>query len=1037
MTVHCVACTRLQVNVLDYAPSSTTSVFSDASYTMPISVDNVEDAPTVVVSGKGVLAPHECTFLSGSSPVKVVDPVVANPVFSPEIKVRTVEISMRIRNKARGADLSPDEHLIFTSPSTPVIEVVRKHSNTTSVSDRRYVIKSTGFELPSKELNELVSSFRYVHTSLSIDPFTEELSDSRDRLVIFTVNNNDEARSETTIKLGQGESRPVVNLDTEVEGFDTYVADALSTKEASVPLFPNLAIEGDGLVRAVVRIEAATLEDRLQVAMPATMTQQGWSNRFINGELRIASTSTDGAAWAKLLQTVTYSGTVPKRVHVIVSTAAADSLPVTAHIQAPDTFSPMLDLNGDGTGNAITDRGYVVEYIQGSGPVTLLTGGSGRQGLTLIDPDSKILKQAIVRITNAQDCPDEALSVSVNLARIGLTATPGGYGTITISGSQSVSNYVKALNGVGYQNKASKPTTGKRLIEFVVTDAKEHTSRPVSVIVAVRITNDRPKMYVADDVQRFEVPQDIQDAENNGISVADLVNAEPTPMFTPDKMFFATCEVDTVKGCTFANAKAKCYNNAMQLCTQRQVHDTWRAEKHVPKDGVLFWTADEITKDPHAGFDLVANAKLEDIVITGGPKPDNHSAYALHTFVGAEKPRFLVARQKSFDLGGKEFGAVCCEPSPGAGKRAQAVFNMEGVAGTLNLWQASPQHATVVSLNFNGLEKRATAFTLNPLPVTDKPTAPIFGYSRESCAGPKTGARDLLFAKGALFGGLDEFDQNIQRNEITGKKSVSISFPDASLSLFGRESAIGYSMVIFDSRGEWLCATVQQLGQSLKTMEATFFSDLFTGSLTLQQPQDDPSAETSLFFNVEIDPAEKESVGLDFFWAVVNTGGKDCFASSDELKQKVVRPLRFDGAANAYRKVFAVDGLPLSGPNSIEDLQLIFMKKRDTFNKLTDHCAAMTLRIPRKVAKAQIKSTGDHDGVTFNFVQENQYTALKASAQYSALNTDVAVHAYPKLDGDPTACGVDVLGPVLYKLAASQSPAPVTGDEVLYQASKS
>lgn len=141
-----------------------------------------------------------------------------------------------------------------------------------------------------------------------------------------------------------------------------------------------------------------------------------------------------------------------------------------------NTFSPFV-------ASSLTTSGSTVTYTENSGPVAI------DDQLTLTDADSAMLNSAIVRITGNYDSTQDLLGFT---SQSGINGNwDSATGTLTLSGSASVTNYEAALRSVTYLNTSDTPSTSNRTISVTASD-NHLTSTAATRTIAVVATNDAP-----------------------------------------------------------------------------------------------------------------------------------------------------------------------------------------------------------------------------------------------------------------------------------------------------------------------------------------------------------------------------------------------------------------------------------------------------------------------------------------------------------------------------------------------------------------
>jgi hypothetical protein len=163
----------------------------------------------------------------------------------------------------------------------------------------------------------------------------------------------------------------------------------------------------------------------------------------------------------------------PKTIEFKVNDGELDSAPATKDVEIlAGNEAPVLDTT-DGA----------LSYTTGDGPVAV-------DNDIRVTDDSANLSGATVRVSsNFTAAEDE-------LAFVNQSGITGSYndttGTLTLTGTASVSDYQTALRSVTYENSSANPSTATRTISFQVTDSESAASNIATRDVEINQTNEAP-----------------------------------------------------------------------------------------------------------------------------------------------------------------------------------------------------------------------------------------------------------------------------------------------------------------------------------------------------------------------------------------------------------------------------------------------------------------------------------------------------------------------------------------------------------------
>ncbi len=159
----------------------------------------------------------------------------------------------------------------------------------------------------------------------------------------------------------------------------------------------------------------------------------------------------------------------------------------TIDINVYDSGAPQIDLDADNSSGQ-TGPNFTATFTEGSGPVAIVDSDDA----TITDPPpaTPTLESLTVRITNQLDGADEVLAADTSGTSITATYNSG-LGRLTLSGTDSLSNYQKVLRTITYENTSEYPDTTARAITFVGNDGTANTNVSTTTLTVVGV-NDQP-----------------------------------------------------------------------------------------------------------------------------------------------------------------------------------------------------------------------------------------------------------------------------------------------------------------------------------------------------------------------------------------------------------------------------------------------------------------------------------------------------------------------------------------------------------------
>ena len=154
------------------------------------------------------------------------------------------------------------------------------------------------------------------------------------------------------------------------------------------------------------------------------------------------------------------------------SSAVTSSVTVTAVNDAP-TVTPSTNL----------------AYTEGTGAVVI------DAGVTVSDPDSTSLSSATVQITGNYVAGQDILGFTNTASITGsFNAVTG---TMTLSGTDTIANYVAALRSVTYMNTSNAPSAALRTVTWNATDTSAGTGAGLTSTITVTSVNTPPAVVTS------------------------------------------------------------------------------------------------------------------------------------------------------------------------------------------------------------------------------------------------------------------------------------------------------------------------------------------------------------------------------------------------------------------------------------------------------------------------------------------------------------------------------------------------------------
>lgn len=174
---------------------------------------------------------------------------------------------------------------------------------------------------------------------------------------------------------------------------------------------------------------------------------------------------------------------------------------------------PTLDLNGGAAGTS-----YEAAFHATSGTISIVS-----RNLTLSDIDSETVSAVTITLQHRPDKDQESLLADTSDTAIS-AAYSNATGILTLSGSDTTTNYQKVLRTIRYRNNSPDPTITNRTITFIVSDGTNSSDIAQSTIVPPYQTN---LPLVAKNLRRSDEP-------NNDCRQAFPLTGNQTYQFLPN-----------------------------------------------------------------------------------------------------------------------------------------------------------------------------------------------------------------------------------------------------------------------------------------------------------------------------------------------------------------------------------------------------------------------------------------------------------------------------------------------------------------------
>ena len=245
-----------------------------------------------------------------------------------------------------------------------------------------------------------------------------------------------------------------------------------------------------------------------------------------NGILTLSGSDTV-SNYQQVLRTLTYQNTcdnldtTARTITFLANDGTDDSnLGTTTVTMIGQNDAAELDLDANNSSGE-TGANYAASFTEDGGAVLVVDGDA-----TLYDVDSANFQSLTVRILNLLNGSSESLSADTTGTSISASYNSSS-GILTLSGSDSVSNYQQVLRTVSYNNTAQNLNTSDRLITFVANDGSTNSNTGITT-VSMTAQNDAPTLDLDQDDSSGESGADFATTFTEGGSAVLIADTDAT-----------------------------------------------------------------------------------------------------------------------------------------------------------------------------------------------------------------------------------------------------------------------------------------------------------------------------------------------------------------------------------------------------------------------------------------------------------------------------------------------------------------------------
>ncbi|XP_040296699.1 uncharacterized protein LOC121008312 isoform X2 [Bufo bufo] len=191
---------------------------------------------------------------------------------------------------------------------------------------------------------------------------------------------------------------------------------------------------------------------------------------------------------------------------------------------------------------------------------------------------------------------------------------------------------------------------------------------------------------------------------------------------------------------------------------------------------------------------------------------------------------------------------VCVELKTITPREAAAAISMHGVSGRFTFRQESPFHPTRMTINLWQLRGRAGHYGIHSLPILPRQES-----GQDVCTAANTGKQwdplDVSSHSTTVRSGHSSWpagDLSGRHGTLHGLKNFTAMLIDWNLPMFGNNSIVGRSVVIYESGGSaWVCSTICLEGDAIRA--TAVFRKGVVGRIMFWQAQNDPYSDLTIY----------------------------------------------------------------------------------------------------------------------------------------------------------------------------------------------
>ena len=412
---------------------------------------------------------YSTTFIEGSSPLRITGDVTIEDMDNDPIVSATITL-------INSLDGSSEGFVLLTSFPSDMLSIM---NNSTSLT--------LGGAESAAVYERALENIAYINSA-------EEPDASQARTINFTITDGQfvSETATTTVQIILTNDPPHLDLGGNID-YETTFLEGSDAVRLSSPSFILLDNDNVTLQSATI-ILINPLDGNNEILTVNSTDVNTITVTQLTHQVIITGVA-DINTYSRLLSSTEYVNTLAnpaggrRMVEFVVSDGLLNSTVATAFVAFTLINNPpIVDLNGPELGGNFT-----TSFLEGSDAVNITN-----LEVIIRDVDSTTISSGMVHLTNPIDERLEGLLLRNQDTTLTVVFSNDN-STLLITGAADASVYSTTFQQLQYYNTAEEPTTGERLITFIVNDGELNSSIVYTTVIVSQV-NDRPRLAISSEL---------------------------------------------------------------------------------------------------------------------------------------------------------------------------------------------------------------------------------------------------------------------------------------------------------------------------------------------------------------------------------------------------------------------------------------------------------------------------------------------------------------------------------------------------------